>query len=123
MDYVMKFMAEEAFTEQVKRGEYDDDIRGFMRESAKAAIVARWVQTFLIPQLLLSKMAGDQRMKKQADFLLNNLDKVLESIEITTRAMEDDDDPEPDFEFNFLHDMTNGIGMILPFEDKGGTPC
>jgi len=123
MDYVMKFMAVEAFTEQVKRGEYDDDIRGFMRESAKAAIVARWVQTFLIPQLLLSKMAGDQRMKKQADFLLNNLDKVLESIEITTRAMEDDDDPEPDFEFNFLHDMTNGIGMILPFEDKGGTPC
>jgi hypothetical protein len=35
-------------------------------------------------------------------------------------AAEDDD---PDLKFSFLHDMTNGIGMILPFEDKGGTPC
>jgi len=120
VDYVIKFMAEEAFTEQVKRGDYDDYIRGFMRESAKAAIITDWVQSILIPRLLLVKMAGDQRMERQADSLLNSLDKVLESIEMAITAADDDD---PDLKFSFLHDMTNGIGMILPFEDKGGTPC
>lgn len=136
MDYVEKFRKGEkptlAFIKAAISNPNDDSMREGFATIAESLVIATWVQEVAIPSLIMCKTFDEVQNKHKhplgghAKQLLDSLNTLLEG----TNAGKDmclggqcDDAPDPDFEFSFLHDMTNGIGMILPFEDKGGTPC
>lgn len=135
MDYVEKFRKGEkptlAFIKAAISDPSDDSAREGFATIAESLIIATWVQEVAIPSLIMCKTFDEVSDKHKhplgghAKQLLDSLNTLLEGTNAGKGMClgEQRDDTEPDIEFSFLHDMTNGIGMILPFEDKGGTPC
>jgi hypothetical protein len=135
MDYVEKFRKGEkptlVFIKAAISDPSDDSAREGCATIAESLIIATWVQEVVIPSLIMCKTFDEVSDKHKhplgghAKQLLDSLNTLLEGTNASKGMYlgEQRDDTEPDFEFSFLHDMTNGIGMILPFEDKGGTPC